>query len=160
MTDEQQATATDWNRPIIEEFRANAGKVGGPFEGSLLVLLTTTGARTGRRRTNPAIYLRDGERILVFASNAGAPANPAWYHNLLANPEVTVEIGDGARVETYTATAAVLRGEERDRLYAHQARLVPAFADYQAGLSRAIPVVALRRSGAAPDSARAQAAGE
>ncbi|MGI5229193.1 nitroreductase/quinone reductase family protein [Actinoallomurus sp. CA-142502] len=132
---------SDWNQKIIEEFRANGGAVGGPFEGTPLVLLTTVGARTGRRRTTPVTCLRDGGRILVFASNAGAPAHPAWYHNLLANPGVTVETGE----ETYAATAQPLEEAERDALYARQAEIAPAFADYQAGTSRVIPVVALYR---------------
>ncbi|WP_424535880.1 nitroreductase/quinone reductase family protein [Sphaerisporangium viridialbum] len=147
---------SDWNEKIIEEFRANGGKVGGMFEGASLVLITTTGARTGTRRTNPVVYVPDGERILVFASNAGAPAHPAWYHNLLACPEVTVELGDGTRVETFTATAHPLHGEERDRLYARQARLDPAFAAYQEGTTRVIPVVALHRK----DAPRARALGD
>ncbi|MET7332880.1 nitroreductase/quinone reductase family protein [Nonomuraea sp. NPDC005650] len=130
---------TDFNQQVIEEFRANGGKVGGMFEGAPLVLLTTTGAKTGRRRTNPAVYLRDGERVLVFASNAGGAANPAWYHNVLANPRVIVELG----AERFAARAVPLEGEERDRLYARQAAIDPAFAAYQANTERVIPVVAL-----------------
>jgi deazaflavin-dependent oxidoreductase (nitroreductase family) len=130
-----------WNEKIIEEFRANSGRVGGFFEGAALALLTTVGARSGERRTNPVVYARDGGRILVFASNAGAPSHPAWYHNLLANPQVTVEIGD----ETHDATAHSLGGEERDRLYARQAKADPAFAEYEARTTRVIPVVALYR---------------
>ena len=132
---------SDWNRQIIEEFRANGGKVGGMWEGRRLLLLTTTGAKSGQRRTNPLAYLPDGDRLLIFASKAGAPTNPDWYHNLVAHPDVTVEVG----AETYEATAAVLAGEERDRLYAKQAQVSPAFADYQAKTTRAIPVVALSR---------------
>lgn len=147
---------SDWNVKIIEEFRANRGTVGGMFEGATLVLLTTVGARSGERRTNPVTYLRDGGRILVFASNAGAEAHPAWYHNLLAHPQVTVEIGDGTAIETYPATAHPLRGQERDALYARQAAISPAFADYQAGTTRVIPVVALYRD----DPGRARALGE
>ncbi|MQA86386.1 MAG: nitroreductase family deazaflavin-dependent oxidoreductase [Streptosporangiales bacterium] len=138
---EEKQRAENRNQAIIDEFRANGGKVGGPFEGGTLALLTTTGAKTSRRRTNPVRYLQDGDRILVFASNAGRPTHPAWYHNLLANPELTVEVG----AETYQATAVPLHGEERDRLYARQAELVPAFAEYQARTSRVIPVVALHR---------------
>ncbi|MEV5894472.1 nitroreductase/quinone reductase family protein [Nonomuraea fuscirosea] len=130
---------TDVNQRVIAEFRANAGEVGGMFAGAPLVLLTTTGARTGRRHTTPAVYLRDGERLLVFASNAGAAAHPAWYHNLRADPKVTVELGG----RTFTARAAPLLGEERDRLYARQAAADPAFAAYQEGTDRVIPVVAL-----------------
>ncbi|MEV0378955.1 nitroreductase/quinone reductase family protein [Nonomuraea sp. NPDC050643] len=130
---------TDFNQQVIAEFRANAGKVGGMFEGAPLVLLTTVGAKTGRRRTNPAVYLRDGERILVFASNAGGAAHPAWYHNVLAGPRVTVELG----AETFTAQAVPLEGQERDRLYARQAAIDPAFAAYQEATDRVIPVIAL-----------------
>ncbi len=131
----------DWNRQTIEEFRANGGKVGGMWEGKPLLLLTTTGAKSGQRRTNPTMYLRDGDRLLVFASRGGTPTNPDWYYNLLAHPEVTVEVGS----ETYAATATVLSGEERDRLYAKQAGLYPQFAEYQAKTTRQIPVIALER---------------
>ena len=131
----------DWNRRTIEEFRANGGKVGGMWEGRPLLLLTTTGARSGQRRTNPVMYLSDGDRLLVFASKGGAPTNPDWYHNLLTHPQVTAEVG----AETYEATATVLTGEERDRLYARQADMYPQFADYQARTTRKIPVIALER---------------
>ena len=146
----------EWNEKIIKEFRANGGRVGGPFEGAPLALLTTVGARSGERRTNPVGYLRDGGRILVFASNAGAPAHPAWYHNLLAEPRVTVEVGDGTGIETYAATAHVLRGEERGRLYARQVRISPAFAEYEERTTREIPVIALYRT----DPARLRALGD
>lgn len=132
---------SDWNRQIIEEFRANGGKVGGVWEGRRLLLLTTTGAKSGQRRTNPLAYLPDGDRLLIFASKAGMPTNPDWYHNLVAHPDVTVEVG----AETYEATATVLMGEERDRLYAKQAQASPAFAEYQAKTTRVIPVIALTR---------------
>lgn len=135
------ADRNDWNRGIIEEFRANAGKVGGMWEGRRLLLLTTTGAKSGQRRTNPLAYLPDGDRLLIFGSKAGMPTHPDWYHNLVANPDVTVEVGP----ETYEATASVLTGEERDRLYAKQAQASPAFADYQAKTTRVIPVIALTR---------------
>ncbi|WP_433438863.1 nitroreductase/quinone reductase family protein [Nonomuraea sp. CA-141351] len=142
---------TDFNQQVIEEFRANGGKVGGMFEGAPLVLLTTTGAKSGRRRTNPAVYLRDGERVLVFASNAGADAHPAWYHNVLANPRVIVELGE----ERFAARAAPLEGEERDRMYARQSSIDPAFAAYQEGTGRVIPVIALY-----PETERLQAFGD
>jgi deazaflavin-dependent oxidoreductase (nitroreductase family) len=129
----------DFNQQIIDEFRGRGGTVGGMFEGADLVLLTTVGARSGARRTNPVGYARDGERILVFASNAGGPNHPDWYRNLLANPHVTVELGTG----TFAATAVDLHGEERDRLYAEQGARIPAYAAYQAQTSRVIPVVAL-----------------
>ena len=135
------ANRNDWNRQIIEEFRANGGKVGGMWEGRPLLLLTVTGAKTGQHRTHPVMYLRDGDRLLVFASKGGAPTNPDWYHNLVVHPEVTVEVGN----ETYEATATVLSGQERDQFYAKQAQLYPQFADYQASTTRKIPVVALER---------------
>lgn len=135
------ADRNDWNRQTIEAFHANGGKVGGIWEGRPLLLLTTTGAKSGQRRTNPVMYLRDGDRLLVFASKAGAPSSPDWYHNLVVHPEVTVEVGN----ETYEATATVLSGQERDRLYAKQAQLYPQFAEYQAKTTRQIPVIALER---------------
>jgi deazaflavin-dependent oxidoreductase (nitroreductase family) len=131
--------ANDWNRQIIEEFRANEGKVGGQFAGAPLVLLTTTGARSGQPRTSPMMYLDDGGRRYVFASKAGAPTNPDWYHNLKANPVVTVEVG----TDELRATAREVTGPERDRIYAHQAGLYPGFAEYQEKTNRTIPVVEL-----------------
>ncbi|RCG31685.1 nitroreductase family deazaflavin-dependent oxidoreductase [Sphaerisporangium album] len=133
----------DYNARIIEEFRANGGKLGGPFEGAPILLLTTTGARTGKARTSPVLYGRDGGRLLIFASNGGRPAHPAWYHNLLANPKVTVEVGG----DLFTALAVPLAGEERDRLFSRQAEIMPNFGVYQAATSRTIPVVALDRQG-------------
>jgi deazaflavin-dependent oxidoreductase (nitroreductase family) len=135
------ADRNDWNRQTIETFRANGGKVGGVWEGRPLLLLTTTGAKSGQRRTTPVMYLPDGDRLLVFATKAGAPTNPAWYHNLLAHPEVTVEVG----TETYETIATPLTGEERDRLFARQAELYPQFGQYQARATRKIPVIALER---------------
>jgi deazaflavin-dependent oxidoreductase (nitroreductase family) len=135
----------DWNRQIIEEFHANAGKVGGPFEGKSLLLLTTTGTRSGKSHTTPLAYLPDGDRQVIFASKGGAPTNPDWYHNLVAHPEVTVEIGNGSGTETFEATATVITGEERDQLYAKQVEVFPGFAEYQAKTSRQIPVIALER---------------
>jgi deazaflavin-dependent oxidoreductase (nitroreductase family) len=131
----------NWNSQTIAEFRANGGKVGGMWEARPLLLLTTTGAKSGRHHTTPTMYLRDGDRLLIFASKGGAPTHPHWYHNLLAHPEVTVEVGP----ETYQAMATVITGEERDRLYARQAELYPQFADYQRRTSRKIPVIALER---------------
>src|SRR6266852_5303098 len=115
----------DYNRHVIEEFRANGSKVSGPFEHTPLLLLTTTGAKSGERRITPMEYIPDGDRLLVFASKAGAPTHPDWYHNLVAHPEVTVEVG----TETYTARATVLRGEERDRLFRRHAEQYPGFAE-------------------------------
>ncbi len=131
----------NWNQKVIDEFRANGGKVGGMFAGGPLLLLTTTGAKTGRRLTSPLMYNTDGTNLLVFASKGGAPSNPAWYHNLLANPQVTVEVG----TETYEARAVPVTGEERDRLYSHHAGQFPQFAEYQANTDRTIPVIALER---------------
>ncbi|MEU5881782.1 nitroreductase/quinone reductase family protein [Spirillospora sp. NPDC047279] len=143
---------SDWNVKIIEEFRANAGKVGGMFEGAALVLLTSTGRRSGRRHTTPLTYMADGERLLVFASNAGADTDPAWLHNVRADPRVTVEVG----AESFEGAAVAVTGEERDRLYALQAEAVPAYAEYQRQTARVIPVVALyRRGGQGPDRAAA-----
>lgn len=134
--------ANDFNDQIIAEFRANEGKVGGMFEGATLVLLTTTGAKSGKRTTSPVMYFEDGDRYIVIASYAGRDNNPAWYHNLLANPEVTAEIG----TETFEVTAEVVEGEERDELYARMVEIAPGFAEYQTKTTRRIPVVALRRA--------------
>jgi deazaflavin-dependent oxidoreductase (nitroreductase family) len=131
----------DWNRQTIEAFRANGGKVGGVWEGRPLLLLTTTGAKSGQHRTNPVMYLGDGDRLFVFASKRGAPTNPDWYHNLLAHPDVTVEVGK----ETYDAVATPVTGEERDRIYAHWSEMYPQFAEYQRSTTRKIPVIALER---------------
>jgi len=133
---------SDFNRAIIDEFRANEGRVGGPFEGSPVLLLTSTGAKSGERRTTPVMYLPDGERMVVFASKGGAPTNPAWYHNLLANPAATVEVGP----EMLEVNAVVTSGEDRERLFNRQAELYPQFADYARKTTREIPVVALERA--------------
>lgn len=130
-----------FNEKIIEEFRANAGKVGGPFQGAPMVLLTSKGAKSGRPHTTPLVYLRDGERICVFGSMAGAPTNPAWYHNLVANPDATVEVG----TDGYAVKAVVTSGEERDRLFRKQVSAMPTFGDYEKRTTRTIPVVALER---------------
>lgn len=133
------AEVTDWNTQIIDEFRANAGKVGGQFEGAPLLLLTTTGAKSKKARVNPMMYLPEGDRLYVFASKAGAPTNPDWYHNLIANREVTVEVGP----DTLEMVATPVEGEKRERIYNEQARRYPGFAEYQAATDRVIPVVAL-----------------
>jgi len=133
---------SDWNTNVIEEFRANHGKVGGVFLGAPLLLLTTTGARTGTVRVNPLMYLPlDDDRLAIFASKGGAPTHPDWFHNVKANPQVTVEVGD----ETYRALATEVTGDERDDLYARQAERYPQFAGYQADNPRLIPVVVLER---------------
>lgn len=130
----------DFNQQVIAEFRAHNGRVGGYFEGARLLLLTTTGARTGRPHTTPLGYLPDGgDRVLVIASAAGAPKHPAWFHNVLANPRVTVESG----AFTYEARAVVLEGEERDRAFARAVEADPGWAAYQEKTERVIPVVAL-----------------
>lgn len=134
----------DWNRQVIDEFHANGGKVGGPFEGAPLLLLTTTGAKSGKKFTTPLMYLPEGDRMLIFASKGGAPTNPSWYHNLVAHPDATVEVG----TETFDVTASVVTGEERDRLYAEQSRRYPGFAEYQEKTTRRIPVIALKRRNA------------
>jgi deazaflavin-dependent oxidoreductase (nitroreductase family) len=134
---------SDFNTQIIEEFRANEGRVGGQFEGAPLVLLTTAGARSGKLRTNPLAYLDGGDgTIYVFASKAGAPTHPDWYHNLLAHPSVTVERGN----ERYEATASPVTGPLRDELYGRQVERFPGFGEYQEKAGRVIPVVALRRT--------------
>ena len=129
----------DWNRKIIEEFRANAGKVGGNFAGAPLLLLHTVGARSGHPHVNPLMYQDLGGPVAVFASKAGAPSNPDWYHNLLANPEVSAEIGS----ETHRFRARVAAGDERDHIWEKQKRDYPGFADYEAKTDREIPVVIL-----------------
>lgn len=135
--------ANDWNTKIIEEFRANAGVVGGPFEGATMLLITTTGAKSGLQRTTPLVYLPDGDRVVIFASKAGAPTNPDWYHNLKANPEVTIEVG----ADAYQATAVEISGAERDTLFAAQVERMPGFQAYADGTTRVIPVIALERIG-------------
>jgi deazaflavin-dependent oxidoreductase (nitroreductase family) len=132
-----------FNAQIIEQFRANGGTMTeGPFKGVPLLLLTTTGARSGKTRVNPLAYTRDGDRLVVIASKGGAPSHPDWYHNLVARPLVTVEVGR----ERFQARARIAEGAERDRLYAAQAQLLPAFAEYQRKTTRRIPVVVLERT--------------
>ena len=131
----------DYNRQVIEEFRAGRGKPGWRWEGRHLLLLTTTGARSGQRRTTPMMYIPDGDRLLVIASNIGAPTHPDWYRNLVAHSEVTVEIG----TETFNATAVVTEGSERQQLWARIVELYPFFTDHQAKTTRQIPVIALER---------------
>jgi deazaflavin-dependent oxidoreductase (nitroreductase family) len=133
----------DFNRRIIEEYRANKGKVGGQFAGAPLLLLTTIGAKSGRAITKPLAYTKDGDRIVLIASFAGAPKNPAWFTNLVANPTVTVELG----AERFQAKAVITSGEERQRLYDNQARQMAVFTEYQKKTTRQIPVVVLERIG-------------
>lgn len=133
---------SDYNAQIIDEFRGSGGKVGGRWEGRNLLLLTTTGRKSGRAHTTPMVYTVDGDRLLVYASKGGAPKHPDWYLNLVADPHVVVEAG----ADRYEAIATPLAGEERDRQFLLQAERVPAFAEYQAQTERVIPVVALRRA--------------
>ncbi|MBG0854277.1 nitroreductase family deazaflavin-dependent oxidoreductase [Streptomyces spinoverrucosus] len=151
-------TINNFNQQIIEEFRAYRGHVGGHFEGARLILLTTTGARSGAEHTTPVAYLPDGgDRILVIASAAGAPRHPAWYHNLLAHPEVTVESG----AFTYQARAVVLEGEERDQAFARAVETDAGWAAYQEKAGRVIPVVALYEiAGHGPGNINAGSMGE
>ncbi len=126
------------NAKIIEEFRANRGQVGGR---SSMILVTHTGAKSGKRRTNPLVYLPDGDRVALFASKGGGPTSPDWYHNIVANPTVTVEVG----AESYEARAVVVTGKERDDLYARQVLANPVFGEYQQKTARKIPVIVLER---------------
>ncbi|HYR63864.1 MAG TPA: nitroreductase family deazaflavin-dependent oxidoreductase [Actinomycetota bacterium] len=129
----------DWNASIIKEFRANAGKVGGFFEGKPVLLLHHTGAKSGTERVNPLMYRTDGDRYVVFASKGGAPTNPDWFYNLKANPAAKVEVGTDA----VDVTARVAEREERDALYAKQAEEYPQFGEYAKQTSRTIPVIVL-----------------
>lgn len=133
---------SDWNTKVIEEFRATGGKVGGQFDGAPLLLLHSTGAKSGQDRVAPVMYLADGDDLVVFASKAGADTNPDWFHNLKANPDTRVEIGP----DTVAVRARVAEGEERDRLFDRQKAAYPGFADYEAGTDRVIPVVVLERA--------------
>jgi deazaflavin-dependent oxidoreductase (nitroreductase family) len=129
----------EFNRRNIEAFRSNHGRLGGPFEGAPVLLLHTTGARSGEERVHPLMYLPDGGRYLLFASAAGVDRSPAWYWNLIANPDSVIEVGD----EHLDVHAVELTGEERDAQYTEQARRFPQYADYQRSTTRIIPVVAL-----------------
>lgn len=148
----------DFNQQVIEEFRANAGQVGGYFEGARLLLLTTTGARSGKRHTTPVGYYPDGGgRVLVIASAGGAPQHPAWFHNLVAHPHVTVETG----VFTYEAEAEVLAGATRDKAFARAVEADSGWAEYQAKTTRVIPVVALHEIASdGPPNVNASSTGE
>lgn len=132
----------DFNSEIIEQFRGNQGTMSsGPFKGAPLLLLGTTGARSGQPRVNPLVYTRDGDRYVVIASKGGSPTNPDWYRNVVAHPDVTVEVGPAR----FRARAVIAEGDERQRLYAAQAALMPGFAEYQRKTTRQIPVVVLER---------------
>ncbi len=135
---------SDFNTQIIEEFRANGGKVGGPFQGAPMILIETIGAKSGAAHTIPLVYSTDGGRFVVIASKNGDPTNPAWYHNLVANPDVNIEIG----TEKFKAHATVAQGAERDRLFDAQAKMMPGFQDYADKTKgiRTIPVIVLERT--------------
>ncbi|MFA3876468.1 nitroreductase/quinone reductase family protein [Streptomyces sp. MMCC 100] len=133
---------TSFHQSVIDEFRANEGKVGGPFEGGDLLLLTTTGARSGASRTTPLGYVRHGDSLLVVGSNLGGPRHPGWYHNLLAHPVVRVEVG----TSSFEALAVPAEGDRREELFAHVVRVAPGYGDYQAGTGRLLPVVVLERA--------------
>lgn len=132
---------SDWNQKIIEEFRANEGRVGGQFEGAPLLLLHHTGRKTGTERVTPMMYQTVGDAYAVFASYAGMDINPAWYHNLVANPDVSAEIG----TDTVPLRARDLPADERDPIWEQQKKDYPGFADYEAKTDRTIPVVLLEK---------------
>jgi len=132
----------EFNRGIIEQFRANDGKVGPPFEGAPLLILHSTGAKSGKNRLAPIVFQSVGDAWAVFASKAGAPDNPDWYHNLVANPRAKIELG----TEDVDVTARVLEGDERSEVWEKQKQLMPGFAEYEAKTDRVIPVVLLERS--------------
>ena len=132
---------SDWNKKIIEEFRANEGRVGGHFENMTLLLLHTTGAKSGLPRLNPAAFTEDGNRLVIIASKGGADSHPDWYYNVIANPNVTIEVG----TEKYDAVATVEEEPERTRLYDQMAGQYPGFEEYRQKTSRIIPVITLKR---------------
>lgn len=132
---------SEFNKKIIDEFRANKGKVGGMFANANMILLTTTGAKSGQSRTTPLVYSKDGARYVIIASMAGAPNNPDWYHNLRADPTATAEVG----TEKFKVKASVTSGDERERLYNAQAAQMPVFNDYRKKTTRQIPVFVLER---------------
>jgi deazaflavin-dependent oxidoreductase (nitroreductase family) len=131
--------ANDRNKAIIDEFRANEGRIGGRFEGRTLLLLHTKGAKSKQERINPVAYVRDGERFVVIASKGGAPTNPDWYYNIVANPALTVEVG----TEKFQVRATVAEEPERTRLYNKMIEMMPGFGDYQQKTTRVIPVIVL-----------------
>ncbi|MEM7346121.1 MAG: nitroreductase family deazaflavin-dependent oxidoreductase [Chloroflexota bacterium] len=133
---------SDMNKAVIEEFRANSGKVGGYFENSTLLLLHTTGAKSGKQRLNPLVTVEDGDRLVVAASKAGAPSHPDWYHNVVANSAVEVEYGP----DRFQAQAVITEEPERSELYKKLASAFPAFAEYKEKTTRVIPIIALTRT--------------
>jgi deazaflavin-dependent oxidoreductase (nitroreductase family) len=135
--------ANDRNSKIIEDFRANSGRVGPPFEGAPILLLHTTGAKSGAARINPIVYLADGHKMVVFASYGGAPKNPAWFHNLMGGGPASVEVG----TESFPVTARITEGDEREKYWSKQKQDMPGFAGYEQKTTRQIPVVVLERTG-------------
>ena len=133
---------SDWNTQIIDEFRANEGRVGGQFAGAPMILVHHTGARTGTERVNPLVYFPDGDRMVIIASAGGAPKNPDWYHNLKAHPRTSVEVG----AETFEVDVVEVTGDERDRLWDRVVTAMPGFGDYQRNTARRIPLLALTRA--------------
>ena len=133
----------DFNTQVISEFRDNAGRVGGMFEGAKMLLLHHTGAKSGAERIAPLVYLPDGDHYVIFASKGGAPENPAWYHNIKAKPDATIEVGE----ETVEVEVQEAQGDERERLYAAQVAVMPQFAEYAEKTDRLIPVLVLSPKG-------------
>ena len=131
----------DFNRRVIDEFRTNGGTVSGQFAGAPMILVNHRGAKSGKEYTSPLVYTRDGDDFVVIASKGGAPEDPQWFRNLVAHPDVTVEVGS----ETVPVTARVAEGDERDRLFRAQADVMPNFDDYAKATNRQIPVVVLER---------------
>ena len=136
------AEVNNWNTKIIEEFRTNGGKVGGNFAGRTLLLLHTKGAKSGEERINPVAYTKDGERMVIIASKGGAPNNPAWYHNIVANPRFNVEVG----TEQFEVEATISEEPERTRLYDQMVEVMPGFGEYRRKTTRQIPVIVLTRA--------------
>lgn len=135
------SVVNDRNKTIVDEFRANEGKIGGPFQGKTLLLLHTKGAKSGRELINPVAYVKDDERFVVIASKGGAPTNPSWYYNILAHPDLTIEVG----TEIFRVHATVAEEPERTRLYNKMVEMMPGFDDYRKKTTRKIPVIVLTR---------------
>ncbi len=137
----QSSGPADWNQGIVDEFRANEGRVGGYFEGAPMILIHHVGARSGIERVNPLVYLPDGDDMVIAATKGGAPTNPDWYHNLLANPRITVEVAG----ETFTVQADEATGSDRDELWQRLVQMRPGFAEYESKTSRTFPMFRLSR---------------
>ena len=131
----------EFNKKIVDEFRSSGGKVGGQFAGAPMIIITHKGAKSGKSYTTPLVFTKDGDKCVIIASYAGAPKHPSWYHNLVTHPEIDVEIG----TEKFKARAKEVKGAERDRLFAEQAKMMPQFNDYAKKTSRTIPVFTLER---------------